>query len=89
MRRADTTLHGHGSLLKSTYLRSLTRRPQSDRTLLGQYNDIIQSQISSGIIKKIENELEDVNKKHYLPHHPPSKASTNSLGYICQGYKGC
>jgi len=61
------------------WMRLLAWRLQSDQTLLGQYNDIIQSQISSGIIENVENELENVNKKHFIPHHPvvtPNKAST-------------
>jgi len=40
-------------------IRSLAQNLQNDWTLLGQYNGI-----------KVENELKDVNEKHYLPHHP-------------------
>jgi len=61
------------------WMRTLSQKLQNDRTLLRQYNDIIQSQISGGIIEKVDTKIEDMNKKHYLPHLPvvtPGKAST-------------
>jgi len=60
-------------------MKTLSRRLQNDQTLLRQSNDIIQSQISGGVIEKVDTKLEDVSEKHYLPHHlvvTPSKAST-------------
>jgi len=64
-------------------MRTLSQRLQNDQTLL---NDIIQSQISGGIIERVDTKLEDMNKKHYLPHHPvvtPSKDSTKVRIVIC------
>ncbi|XP_065893441.1 uncharacterized protein [Dysidea avara] len=59
-------------------MKSLSRRFQADRTLLQQYDDILQSQLKQGIIEKvIEKEID--HKTHYLPHHPvltPSKNTT-------------
>ena len=59
---------------------TLSRRFQNDQSLLEQYCEIIQSQVTSGIIKKVDSsQLEGESRKHYLPHHPilnPHKAST-------------
>ena len=61
-------------------MKSLSRRIQNDRNLLNQYCEIIQLQLTSGIIKEVDdNQLETENRRHYLPHHPvitPYKAST-------------
>jgi len=58
--------------------KSLSRRFQAEKTLLQQYNDILQSQLKQGIIEKvIEKDVDHIT--HYLPHYPvltPSKNTT-------------
>ena len=58
----------------------MSRRFQANKTLLQQYDDILQSQLKRGIIEKVlETQMETNCKKHYLPHHPivtPSKNTT-------------
>jgi len=58
--------------------KSLSRRFQAHKTLLQQYNDIIQSQLKQGIIEKVTEKDFD-HMTHYLLHHPvltPSKSTT-------------
>ena len=61
-------------------MKTLSRRFQNDHNLLKQYREVIQLQLSSGIIEEVDDgQLESENRKHYLPHHPvitPHKAST-------------
>ncbi|XP_065191900.1 uncharacterized protein LOC135822992 [Sycon ciliatum] len=61
-------------------LTSLAKRLASDNDLLAQYNKIIQSQVTAGIIELVpKSSLRTANATHYLPHQPvitPSKATT-------------
>ena len=53
------------------WMKTLLRRFQNDQNLLKQYCKIIQLQVTSGIIEKIDSsQLESKNRKHYLPHYP-------------------
>ena len=60
--------------LKST-LSKLRKSPEHFK----QYNEIIEEQLSQGIIKKVTNDSEEGSIKHYIPHHLvviPSKNTT-------------
>ena len=51
-------------------MRSLSRRFQTDKELLQQYCNIIQSQHKTGIIELVDDSrLKDSGPRHYLPHH--------------------
>lgn len=84
-------LPGHGNLADKFNLpqnfeiafgqmKTLSRRFQNDQNLLTQYCEIIQSQVTSGIIEEIDNsQLESKNRKHYLPHHPVANYTTQTF----------
>ena len=60
-------------------LRSMTQKLSKSPALLKQYNNIIQEQLSRGIIEKVTRNSEEGPIKHYIPHHPvvtPSKNTT-------------
>jgi len=60
-------------------MKSLSRRLQSNRNLLQQYNDILQSQLEQGIVERVlEADVDNDFTKHYLPHHPVVKPSRNT-----------
>ena len=52
-------------------MKTLSRRFQIDLSLLEQYCENIQSQVTSDIIEKADSsQLKGENRKHYLLHHP-------------------
>ena len=51
-------------------LKGLLKRLQQDKEILREYDSIIESQLSQGIVEHVENSsVETTNKIHYLPHH--------------------
>ena len=60
-------------------IKSLARRFKRDKSLLMEYDEVISSQITQGIIDKVTINTETTERRHYLPHHPvmtPSKSTT-------------
>ena len=60
-------------------MRSLSHRLAVNPTLLSRYNDVIQQQLSKGIIESATDSSTKEIKQHYLPHHPvlsPGKSTT-------------
>jgi len=74
-------------------MKSLSWRFQSNRNLLQQYNDILQSKLEQGIVEKVlEADVDNNFTKHYLPHHlmvKPSRNTTYNLQLLCQVQKEC
>lgn len=62
-------------------LKSLMKRLEKDPKLLQRYDEIIRTQLGKGMIEKVErSDLNNTNKKHYIPHHAvikPDSATTN------------
>jgi len=55
-----------------------------DSDLLRKYNEVIQSQVKQGVIKRVADTKKGT-LKHYLPHHPvltPAK-NTTKLRVMC------
>ena len=51
-------------------LKSLTKRLEKDPDLLRRYDEIIQTQVERGIVEKVDvSEMNNANRKHYIPHH--------------------
>ena len=51
-------------------LKGLLKRLQQDKEILREYDSIIESQLSQGIVEHVENSsVETTNKIQYLPHH--------------------
>ena len=61
-------------------LKSLTKRLEKDPDLLKRYDEIIQTQLAKGMVEKVDvSEMNNENKKHYIPHHvvvKPDSATT-------------
>lgn len=60
-------------------LRSTVQRLMRTPELFKQYDQIIQEQLSRGIIEKVTSTSTEGSIKHYIPHHPvitPSKSTT-------------
>jgi len=60
-------------------LKSLVHRLKGDSSLLQSYNNVIQQQLSLGIIETVQDTNISVTNTYYLPHHPvltPSKTTT-------------
>ena len=61
-------------------LKSLMKHLQKDPELLQRYDETIRTQIQNGVIEKVEStEINNKNKKHYIPHHgviKPDSATT-------------
>ena len=51
-------------------MKGLLKRLQQDKEILREYDSIIESQLSQGIVEHVENSsVETTNKIQYLPHH--------------------
>ncbi|MEM7375589.1 MAG: reverse transcriptase domain-containing protein [Bacteroidota bacterium] len=51
-------------------LKSLAKRLEKDPDLFKRYNEIIQTQAKKGMIEKVNvSDMNNANKKHYIPHH--------------------
>ena len=61
-------------------LKSLMKRLENDPELLQRYDEIIKAQMEKGVVEKVEaTEVNNENKKHYIPHHvviKPDNATT-------------
>ena len=61
-------------------LKSSMKRLEKDPGLLQRYDEIIRTQVEKGIIEKVEDsEVNNKNRKHYIPHHvviKPDNATT-------------
>ena len=60
------------------HLRSTSQKLLKSLVLLKQYDDIIQEQLSRGIIEKITSSSEDGGMKLYIPHHPVTTSSKSN-----------
>ena len=67
----------HHDLLPDYYenavlrLKSNFKRLKNQPEVLNEYNNIIQEQLKTGTVEKIDpDEIPEVGKTHYIPHHP-------------------
>ena len=62
-------LSSNNYLLCESRLRSLHHKLRKDPELLAEYDNIIQDQLSKGIIEQVPNKEKIAARHHYLPHH--------------------
>lgn len=62
-------LSSNNYLLYESRLRSLHHKLRKDPELLAEYDNIIQDQLSKGIIEQVPNKEKIAARHHYLPHH--------------------
>ena len=67
----------HHDILPDNYenavlrLKSNLKRLNNQPEVLQKYDSIIQEQLKAGIIEKVNaDEIPEVGKTHYIPHHP-------------------
>ena len=51
-------------------MRSLSKRLAADHNLLERFNEVIQNQVTQGIIERVSPTSVTGPRLHYLPHHP-------------------
>ena len=79
-RNEDQNLLPENYELSLGRLKSSMKRLEKDPDLLRRYDEIIKTQVEKGIIEKVDaSEVNNNNRKHYIPHHvviKPDNATT-------------
>ena len=59
-------------------LKSLQKRLKDDPELLQKYDKVIKDQLEKGVIEAVDEQKEQSDKQHYIPHHAIIKPENNT-----------